>query len=109
MTRPIGHLSKGYRQRVGLAAAILHEPSILILDEPTSGLDPNQIVEVRELIRHMGKTKTVILSTHILPEVEATCDRAVILIDGKIRADDKLDELTDSRAHVVSVGAEDPA
>ena len=107
LTRPIGHLSKGYRQRVGLAAAILHEPSILILDEPTSGLDPNQIAEVRNLIRHMGKTKTVILSTHILPEVEATCDRVVILIDGKIRADDKLDALTDSRTQVVSVATDD--
>ena len=74
LTRTIGHLSKGYRQRVGLAAAILHDPEILILDEPTSGLDPNQIVEVRELIRRMGQTKTVILSTHILPEVEASCE-----------------------------------
>jgi ABC-2 type transport system ATP-binding protein len=107
LTRAIGHLSKGYRQRVGLATAILHEPGILILDEPTSGLDPNQIVEVRDLIRRMGRTRTVILSTHILPEVEATCDRAVILIDGKIRADGKLDELTDSRTQVVSVAVND--
>ena len=109
MTRTIGHLSKGYRQRVGLAAAILHDPEILILDEPTSGLDPNQIVEVRELIHRMGRTKTVILSTHILTEVEASCSRAVILIDGLIRADGKLDELTQSRVQVVSVAADDPS
>jgi ABC-2 type transport system ATP-binding protein len=110
LTRPIGQLSKGYRryrQRVGLAAAILHDPEILILDEPTNGLDPNQIVEVRELIRRMGRTKTVILSTHILTEVEATCDRAVILIDGLIRADGRLDELTHSRVQVVRVAADD--
>jgi ABC-2 type transport system ATP-binding protein len=108
LTRPIGHLSKGYRQRVGLAAAILHDPDILILDEPTTGLDPNQIVEVRELIRRMGKTKTVILSTHILPEVEASCGRAVILIDGHMRADGSLEELTRSRVQVVTVRPEDP-
>jgi ABC-2 type transport system ATP-binding protein len=108
-TRPISELSKGFRQRVGLAAAILHEPEILILDEPTNGLDPNQIVEVRNLIRRMGQTKTVILSTHILPEVEASCGRAVILIDGQIRADGELDELTHSRTQVVSVAADDPA
>jgi len=109
LTRTIGHLSKGYRQRVGLAATILHDPEILILDEPTSGLDPNQIVEIRELIRRMGQTKTVILSTHILPEVEASCSRAVILIDGQIRADGTLRELTRSRTQVVSVAADNPA
>ena len=109
MTRTIGHLSKGYRQRVGLAAAILHDPKILILDEPTSGLDPNQIVEVRELIHRMGRTKTVILSTHILTEVEASCSRAVILIDGLIRADGRLDDLTQSRVQVVSVAPDDPS
>jgi ABC-2 type transport system ATP-binding protein len=109
LTRPIGELSKGYRQRVGLAAAILHDPEILILDEPTTGLDPNQIVEVRDLIRRMGARKTVIFSTHILPEVEATCDRAVILIDGEIRADGLLDELTESRVQVVAVRPDDPA
>ncbi|RMG45703.1 MAG: ATP-binding cassette domain-containing protein [Acidobacteria bacterium] len=103
LTRPIGHLSKGYRQRVGLAAAILHDPAILILDEPTTGLDPNQIMEVRRLIRRLGETKTVILSTHILPEVEASCGRAVILIDGRIRADGSLDELTRSRVQVVTI------
>ena len=107
-TRQIGHLSKGYRQRVGLAAAILHDPEILILDEPTNGLDPIQIVEVRNLIRRMGQSKTVILSTHILPEVEATCDRAVILIDGGIRADARLDQLTRSRVQVVTVAPDDP-
>ncbi len=109
LTHSIGHLSKGYRQRVGLAAAILHDPEILILDEPTNGLDPNQIVEVRELIRRMGETKTVILSTHILTEVEATCDRAIILIDGRIRADGKLAELTRSRVQVVRLATGDPA
>jgi len=107
LTRPIGHLSKGYRQRVGLAGAILHEPEILILDEPTTGLDPNQIVEIRDLVRQMGKTKTIILSTHILPEVEATCGRAIIILDGLIRADGNLDELTRSRMQVVSVAAPD--
>jgi ABC-2 type transport system ATP-binding protein len=106
--RPIGNLSKGYRQRVGLAAAILHDPELLILDEPTTGLDPNQIVEVRQLIREMGRRKTVILSTHILPEVEATCSRAVILIDGRVRADGDLDELTRAHAQVVTVAADDP-
>jgi ABC-2 type transport system ATP-binding protein len=109
LTRTIGHLSKGFRQRVGLAGAILHDPDILILDEPTTGLDPNQIVEIRELIRRMGRTKTVILSTHILPEVEATCNRAIILIDGLIRADGTLEELTRSSVQVVSVAPDDPA
>jgi len=83
----IGELSKGYRQRVGLAQAMIHDPEILILDEPTTGLDPNQIVEIRELIRQIGRQKTVILSTHILPEVEATCDRILIINRGKIVAD----------------------
>ena len=83
----IRELSKGFRQRVGLAQAMIHNPEILILDEPTSGLDPNQIVEIRELIKKLGKEKTVILSTHILPEVEATCDRILIINRGKIVAD----------------------
>jgi ABC-2 type transport system ATP-binding protein len=83
----IRELSKGFRQRVGLAQAMIHDPSILILDEPTTGLDPNQIVEIRELIRKLGKEKTVILSTHILPEVEATCDRILIINNGRIVAD----------------------
>jgi len=85
--KKIGELSKGYKQRVGLAQALIHDPEILILDEPTTGLDPNQIVEIRNLIREIGKEKTVILSTHILPEVEATCDRILIINDGKIVAD----------------------
>jgi ABC-2 type transport system ATP-binding protein len=85
--KKIGELSKGYRQRVGLAQAMIHNPSILILDEPTSGLDPNQIIEIRKLIRELGKEKTVILSTHILPEVEATCDRILIISNGKLVAD----------------------
>ncbi len=84
--KKIGELSKGFRQRVGLAQAMIHDPEILILDEPTSGLDPNQIVEIRKLIRELGKEKTVILSTHILPEVEATCDRILIINKGKIVA-----------------------
>ncbi len=82
----IGELSKGFRQRVGLAQALIHDPEILILDEPTTGLDPNQIIEIRELIKELGKEKTVILSTHILPEVEATCDRILIINKGKIVA-----------------------
>ncbi len=85
--KKIAELSKGYRQRVGLAQAMIHDPEILILDEPTTGLDPNQIVEIRKLIKELGKEKTVILSTHILPEVEATCDRILIINNGKIVAD----------------------
>lgn len=85
--KKIQELSKGYRQRVGLAQAMIHDPEILILDEPTTGLDPNQIVEIRELIKTLGRQKTVILSTHILPEVEATCDRILIINNGQIVAD----------------------
>lgn len=84
LLKPIEELSKGYRQRVGLAQAIMHEPDILILDEPTTGLDPNQIVEIRDLIKKIGKEKTVIFSTHILSEVSATCDRAIIINNGRI-------------------------
>lgn len=91
--KKIGELSKGYRQRVGLAQAMIHDPEILILDEPTTGLDPNQIVEIRKLIRELGKAKTVILSTHILPEVEATCDRILIINKGKIVADGTAENL----------------
>ena len=91
--KKIGELSKGYRQRVGLAQAMINDPEILILDEPTSGLDPNQIAEIRKLIRELGKEKTVILSTHILPEVEATCDRILIIDNGKIVADGTADLL----------------
>lgn len=91
--KPIGALSKGYKQRVGLAAALLHEPSVLILDEPTSGLDPNQIIEIRELIRNLGKDKTVLFSSHILQEVEALCDRVIIINKGNLVANAKLAEL----------------
>ncbi len=91
--QPIGELSKGYKQRVGLAQAMLHDPAILILDEPTIGLDPNQIIEIRSLIKKIGREKTVILSTHILPEVQATCDRVVIINKGKLVADGTPDEL----------------
>jgi ABC-2 type transport system ATP-binding protein len=89
--KKIGQLSKGYRQRVGLASALLHNPDVLILDEPTTGLDPNQLVEIRELIKNIGKDKTVFLSTHIMQEVEAICDRVIIIAKGKIVADKKLD------------------
>jgi ABC-2 type transport system ATP-binding protein len=89
----VGELSKGYRQRVGLAQAMLHDPDIVILDEPTSGLDPNQIVEIRSLIKEIGQEKTVILSTHILPEVQATCSRVVIISGGKLVADGTPNEL----------------
>ena len=94
LDQPVGELSKGYRQRVGLAQAMIHDPPILILDEPTSGLDPNQIVEIRELIKEIGKEKTVILSTHILPEVQATCGRVIIINEGKLVADGSPDELS---------------
>ena len=94
MTRPISQLSKGYRQRVGLAQAILHRPPILILDEPTSGLDPEQIVEVRNLVKRLAEKSTVILSTHILSEVEQTCERVLIIMNGQLKADAKLSELT---------------
>lgn len=93
MHKPIGTLSKGLKQRVGLAYVLLHDPEILILDEPTSGLDPNQILEIRSLIKEIGKQKTVILSTHILSEAESTCDRMVIINQGKIVADGTPEEL----------------
>ena len=93
LTRPIGQLSKGFRQRVGLAQAILHKPKLLILDEPTVGLDPTQIVEIRNLIRRLAKHSTVLFSTHILSEVEALCDRAIILINGRVEADARMAEL----------------
>ena len=94
--RDIGQLSKGYRQRVGLAQAMIHDPGILILDEPTSGLDPNQIADIRDLVRELGREKTLILSTHILPEVQATCDRVIIIAGGELVADDTVAGLTDS-------------
>jgi ABC-2 type transport system ATP-binding protein len=93
--KKIGQLSKGYRQRVGLAQAILHDPEVLILDEPTSGLDPNQLIGIRQLILDLGKTKTVILSTHIMQEVEAVCDHVIIINKGKIVANDTLTGLRD--------------
>lgn len=91
--KKIGQLSKGFRQRVGLAAALLHDPEVLILDEPTTGLDPNQLVEIRELIRNIGKNKTVFLSTHIMQEVEAICDRVIIINHGKLVADRPLEAM----------------
>lgn len=91
--KKIGQLSKGYKQRVGLAAALIHDPEVLILDEPTSGLDPNQIVEIRDVIKRLGENKTVLFSSHILQEVQAICDRVIIINKGKIVADDQLNNL----------------
>src|SRR6201999_1835469 len=91
--KKIGALSKGYKQRVGLAQAMLHNPEVLILDEPTSGLDPNQIVEIRDLIKKIGEQKTVLLSTHIMQEVQAMCNRVIIINNGKIAADDSIENL----------------
>ena len=92
--KKIGALSKGYRQRVGLAQALIHDPDVLILDEPTSGLDPNQLADIRSLIKEIGKTKTIMLSTHIMQEVEAVCDRVIIIDKGKIVADDSTKNLS---------------
>jgi len=105
MHRPISELSKGLKQRVGLAHAMMSDPEILVLDEPTSGLDPNQIAEIREIIRRIGKKKTIILSTHILSEAEATCDRVVIIHQGKIVADDSTEsiKLTGAQDYVVNI------
>ncbi len=101
--KKIGQLSKGYRQRVGLANALLHDPEVLILDEPTTGLDPNQLIEIRELIKSIGKEKTVLLSTHIMQEVEAICDRVIIINKGKIVLDKKLSELKNSNEQIIEV------
>lgn len=101
--KKIEQLSKGYRQRVGLAAALLHDPAVLILDEPTTGLDPNQLVEIRELIKKVGKTKTILLSTHIMQEVEAVCDRVLIINKGKLVADKKLKELREETEQTIQV------
>ncbi|HKJ07295.1 MAG TPA: gliding motility-associated ABC transporter ATP-binding subunit GldA [Flavobacteriaceae bacterium] len=101
--KKIGALSKGYRQRVGLAAAMLHNPEVLILDEPTTGLDPNQIVEIRNLIKEIGADKTVLFSTHIMQEVEAICDRVIIINNGKILADERLQELTKTENQIIEV------
>jgi ABC-2 type transport system ATP-binding protein len=99
--KDIGQLSKGYRQRAGLAQALLHDPEVLIFDEPTSGLDPNQIVEIRGLIKELGSEKTIILSTHILPEVQASCGRVIIVNKGELVADDATDALTEANAGAV--------
>ena len=101
--KKIGQLSKGYRQRVGLANALLHNPDVLILDEPTTGLDPNQLVDIRQLIKSLGKDKTVFLSTHIMQEVEAMCDRVIIINKGEIVADKKLSELREGQEQTVIV------
>ena len=103
--KKIGQLSKGYKQRVGLAAALIHDPEVLILDEPTSGLDPNQIIEIRDVIKKQGKDKTVLFSSHILQEVEAICDRVIIINKGELVADDKLSSLRQhsSSANTVKV------
>ncbi len=101
--KKIGQLSKGYRQRVGLAAALLHDPEVLILDEPTTGLDPNQLIEIRKLIREIGKEKTILLSTHIMKEVEAVCDRVIIINEGELVADKKMDELREVNEQIIEV------
>ena len=101
--KKIGQLSKGYRQRVGLANALLHDPEVLILDEPTTGLDPNQLIDIRNLITTIGKTKTVFLSTHIMQEVEAMCDRVIIINKGEIVADKKLNDLRNEQEQTVVV------
>lgn len=101
--KKIGQLSKGYRQRVGLAAALLHDPDVLILDEPTTGLDPNQLIEIRKLIREIGKEKTILLSTHIMKEVEAVCDRVIIINKGELVADKKLEDLREDEQQIIEV------
>lgn len=107
--KKIGELSKGYRQRVGLATALLHNPEVLILDEPTTGLDPNQLVEIRDLIKNIGKDKTVFLSTHIMQEVEAICDRVIIINNGKIVTDKNLEKLvTEVEEQIIEVEFDQP-
>ncbi|CAM3281577.1 gliding motility-associated ABC transporter ATP-binding subunit GldA [Aequorivita lipolytica] len=101
--KKIGQLSKGYRQRVGLANALLHNPEVLILDEPTTGLDPNQLIEIRQLIKNVGKEKTVLLSTHIMQEVEAICDRVIIINKGEIVLDKKLKDLKNNKQQIIEV------
>lgn len=101
--KKIGALSKGFRQRVGLASALLHDPEVLILDEPTTGLDPNQLIEIRALIKNLGQSKTVLLSTHIMQEVEAICDRVIIINKGKIVLDKKLIDLKKNARQIVAV------
>jgi ABC-2 type transport system ATP-binding protein len=108
--KKIGQLSKGYKQRVGLAAALIHNPEVLVLDEPTSGLDPNQIIEIRDVIKKQGQNKTVLFSSHILQEVEAICDRVIIINKGNLVADDKLSNLQKGtrNVHVVAVQFKEP-
>jgi ABC-2 type transport system ATP-binding protein len=101
--KKIGQLSKGYRQRVGLAAALIHDPHVLILDEPTTGLDPNQLQEIRKLIREIGKDKTILLSTHIMKEVEAVCDRVLIINNGSLVADKKMSDLREAKEQIIEV------
>ena len=101
--KKISQLSKGYRQRVGLANALLHNPDVLILDEPTTGLDPNQLIEIRELIKNVGKDKTVFLSTHIMQEVEAICDRVIIINKGKVVIDESLSALKENQQQIIEV------
>jgi ABC-2 type transport system ATP-binding protein len=101
--KKINQLSKGYQQRVGLAAAILHNPKVLILDEPTTGLDPNQLIEIRELIKELGKEKTVLFSTHIMQEVEAVCDRVIIIKKGAVLVDKKLSEIHNNAQQIIEV------
>ncbi len=103
LRRPVSQLSKGYRQRVGIAQAILHRPELLILDEPTSGLDPNQIADIRELIKNLAKDSTVMLSTHILPEVEMTCERVLVIMKGELRANATIEELRASHARNAAI------
>lgn len=106
--KKINALSKGYRQRVGLASALLHNPDVLILDEPTTGLDPNQIIEIRNLIKNIGKNKTVILSTHIMQEVEAICDQVIILDHGNIVAQNSLEKIKEVSQKVIEITLEEP-
>jgi len=101
--KKIGQLSKGYRQRVGLAAALLHNPEVLILDEPTTGLDPNQLLEIRKLIKEIGKEKTILLSTHIMKEVEAVCDRVLIINKGVLVADKKMEDMREEDEQIIEV------
>lgn len=101
--KKIGALSKGYQQRVGLASALLHDPEVLILDEPTTGLDPNQLIEIRKLIKQISKEKTILLSTHIMKEVEAVCDRVLIINEGILVADKKLADLREENEQIIEV------
>ena len=107
-SKKIRQLSKGYRQRVGLAAALIHDPEVLILDEPTTGLDPNQLQEIRALIKSIAEKKTIMLSTHIMQEVEAICDRAIIIKKGEIVADNKIEMLQNKGGEIIEVEFQNP-